>query len=233
MGWNCLILILYFHIYANLSMFNLISINPWRSICIKSKINDWQIVRLIFNKVVGNRTSKFGRSKVDGHVPNSGPAIANGKRSQTGRTWSCDQSHRFVPSIVRDRGQTSRATGLTTGWATIRLIVGFVDQFHRDGVIKWKHFPRYWPLVRGIPRSPVNYPHKGWWRGALMFSLICVWIKGWVNNREAGDVRRYRSPIMTSPWWRLVVRPTTISDDWMHDPKTDRATSRHLLMVSY
>ena len=24
-----------------------------------------------------------------------------------------------------------------------------------------------------------------------MFSLICVWINGWVNNREAGDLRRY------------------------------------------
>ena len=33
-------------------------------------------------------------------------------------------------------------------------------------------------------------PHKGQWRGALMFSLICVWINGWVNNREAGDLRR-------------------------------------------
>ena len=60
-----------------------------------------------------------------------------------------------------------------------------------DDVIKWKHFPRNWPFVRGIPRSPVNYPHKGQWRGALMFSLICVWISGWVNNREAGDLRRY------------------------------------------
>ena len=43
-----------------------------------------------------------------------------------------------------------------------------------DDVIKWKHFPRYWPFVRGIHRSPVNSPHKGQWRGALMFSLICV-----------------------------------------------------------
>ena len=57
-------------------------------------------------------------------------------------------------------------------------------------VIKWKHFHRYWPFVRGIHRSPVNSPHKGQWRGALMFSLICVWINGWVNNREAGDLRR-------------------------------------------
>ena len=35
--------------------------------------------------------------------------------------------------------------------------------FH-DDVIKWKHFPRYWPFVRGIHRSPVNSPHKGQWR---------------------------------------------------------------------
>ena len=43
-----------------------------------------------------------------------------------------------------------------------------------DDVIKWKHFPRNWPFVRGIHRSPVNSPHKGQWRGALMFSLICA-----------------------------------------------------------
>ena len=41
--------------------------------------------------------------------------------------------------------------------------------------------------------TPVNSPHKGQWRGALMFSLICVWINGWVNKREAGDVRRHRA----------------------------------------
>ena len=54
---------------------------------------------------------------------------------------------------------------------------------YHDDVIKWKHFPRYWPFVRGIHRSPVNSPHKGQWRGALMFTLICVWINGifWIG----------------------------------------------------
>ena len=61
-----------------------------------------------------------------------------------------------------------------------------------DDVIKWKHFPRYWPFVRGIHRLPVNSPHKGQWRGALMFSLIYAWKHVWVNNREAGDLRRHR-----------------------------------------
>ena len=61
-----------------------------------------------------------------------------------------------------------------------------------DDVIKWKHFPRNWPFVRGIHRSPVNSPHKGQWRGALMLTLICTRINGWVNTREAGDLRRCR-----------------------------------------
>ena len=52
-----------------------------------------------------------------------------------------------------------------------------------DDVIKWKLFPRYWPFVWEIHRSPVNSPHKGQWRGALMFTLICARINGWVNNR--------------------------------------------------
>ena len=43
--------------------------------------------------------------------------------------------------------------------------------------------------------SPVHgeSPHKGQLRGALMFSLICVWINDWINNREAGDLRHHRA----------------------------------------
>ena len=43
---------------------------------------------------------------------------------------------------------------------------------------QWKHFLRYWPVVQGIHQSPVKSPHKGQWRGALIFSLICAWING-------------------------------------------------------
>ena len=68
---------------------------------------------------------------------------------------------------------------------------------HYD-VIKWKHFARYWPFVRGIHRSR-EFLHKGQWRGTLMLSLISSWINGWVNNREAGYLRRHRiAPNMTS-----------------------------------
>ena len=49
------------------------------------------------------------------------------------------------------------------------------------------------PFLGGILRSPVNSPHKCQWCGALMFSLICLCINVWVNNREAGDLRRHRA----------------------------------------
>ena len=59
--------------------------------------------------------------------------------------------------------------------------------------MKWKHFPRYWPLVRGIHRSPVNSPHKGQWRGALVFFLIFTWTNISVNNPDVGGLWRHRA----------------------------------------
>ena len=56
-------------------------------------------------------------------------------------------------------------------------------RIHHDNVIKWKHFPRYWPWW--IPRTKAS--------DALVFSLIYAWINGWVNNREAGNLRRHRA----------------------------------------
>ena len=68
-----------------------------------------------------------------------------------------------------------------------------IRNWDHDDVIKWKYFPRYWPFVRGIHRSPVNSPHKGQWRGALTFSLIYACSNGWANKRDTGDLRRHRA----------------------------------------
>ena len=81
-----------------------------------------------------------------------------------------------------------------------------------DDVIKWKHFPRYWPFVRRIHRSLVNSPHKGQWRGAFMFSLISAWINGWVNNREVGDLRRHGPHYDVTVMVRRISHPDIIYD---------------------
>ena len=46
--------------------------------------------------------------------------------------------------------------------------------------------------------------HKGQWREALMFSLICTRKKGWVNNGEAGDLRRHRAHYDVTVMWIIL-----------------------------
>ena len=90
--------------------------------------------------------------------------------------WSCCQRNTFQTIILARMPAPVR-----------------VSSVRQDDVIKWKHLLRHWPFVRGIHRWPMNSPHKGQWRGALMFSLICAWINGWVNSRVTGDLRRYHA----------------------------------------
>ena len=60
----------------------------------------------------------------------------------------------------------------------------------RDDVIKWKHFSRYWPFVRKstghrwIPLAKASEAEL--W----CFFFICAWTHGWVNSRDAGDLKR-------------------------------------------
>ena len=41
----------------------------------------------------------------------------------------------------------------------LSMLFMYLLRLHND-VIKWTHFQRYWPFVRGIHQSPVNSPHK-------------------------------------------------------------------------
>ena len=72
----------------------------------------------------------------------------------------------YVGGVKCQRDYLNLPEGGTSNGA---VILEVLNCFVYDDVIKWKHFPRHWPFVRGIHRSPVNSPHKGLWRGASMF----------------------------------------------------------------
>ena len=61
----------------------------------------------------------------------------------------------------------------------------------------WRHqmetFSALLIICAGNSPVPGEFPAQGQWRGALMFSLICTRINGWVNNGEAADLRRHRA----------------------------------------
>ena len=99
----------------------------------------------------------------------------------------------FFFSLMRQHHWKSTARSSLAQLTGQSYLINLLLVHAHDDVIKRKHFPRSWPFVQGIHRSPVNSPHKGQWRGALMFSLICDRINGWVNNGEAGDLRRHRA----------------------------------------
>ena len=106
----------------------------------------------------------------------------------------CEMENQYVDINVVKFGGCHKIFLL--GYGGYSLIIGTVKQTIMklyDDVIKWKYFSRYWPFVRRIHRSPVNSPHKGPRRGALMFSLICAWTNSWSNNGDTGELRRVRA----------------------------------------
>ena len=62
---------------------------------------------------------------------------------------------------------------------------------------RWRHkmetFSTLLAIYAGNSTVTDEFPHKGQWRRTLMFSFICAWINGWVNNSEAGDLRRHHT----------------------------------------
>ena len=61
---------------------------------------------------------------------------------------------------------------------------------------------------------PAISPHKGQWRVAMMFSFICARINDWVNNREAGDLRRHRGHYDV-----IVMEPTIVFRTLLYAPR--------------
>ena len=61
----------------------------------------------------------------------------------------------------------------------------------------WRHqmetFSALLVICVGIHRSPVNSPHKGQWRGDLMFSLIGCLNKRLSKHRNTSDLRHHRA----------------------------------------
>ena len=113
------------------------------------------------------------------------------------------KAHHYQPFMKKSSQwfssqRASKVGSISMSWCLMPLKPLHRDPLHirwnsHDDVIKWEHFPHFEPFVWGIHQSPVNSPHNGQWHGALIFSLLCVWINGWVNHREAGDLRSHRA----------------------------------------
>ena len=89
----------------------------------------------------------------------------------------------------------------------------------------WRHqmetFSALLAICAGNSPVPVNSPHKDQRRRALMFTLICARINGWVNNREAGDFRCHSTHSDVTVMYSrvdhgLIVQQTALRDNEKH-----------------
>ena len=76
---------------------------------------------------------------------------------------------------------------------------------HRAIISWWRHQMETFSALLAIcaGNSPVTgeFPAKGQWHGALVFSLTCAWINGWVNTHEAGDLRHHHAHYDVTVMW--------------------------------
>ena len=73
-----------------------------------------------------------------------------------------------------------------------------------DGVMTLKHFPRYWPFVRGIHRSSVDCSNKGPLTRGFDVSLRLIRSNYWETTRMGCDLGRH----VTSLWCNANVNVT-------------------------
>ena len=110
--------------------------------------------------------------------------------AQISKVFKCQQSQ----SCLHQQRQTVDNHRLFTMCHTANV---WVAQFRNEDVCKtwWRHQMETFSALLAFcaGNSPVNSPHKGQWRGALMFLLICAWIHGCANNCGAGNSRRHRA----------------------------------------
>ena len=115
----------------------------------------------------------------------------------------------YLPSKTIPFRSCGTSGSLMMGWAIQALLFSGTENNTARYYTWWRHQMETFSALLAIcaGNCPVNSPHKGQWRGALMFTLICARINGRVNNSEAGDLRRYRAhyDVIVMTWVPLVV----------------------------
>ena len=107
----------------------------------------------------------------------------------------------------------------------INLLIFLFLQFRQLSMVLWLWHQSIPQINAGIMliaplwTGPGEFPTQRPVTRSFMFSLICVWINRWINNREAGDLIRYHAHYDVIVMWRASQRATnskSVSFSWRH-----------------
>ena len=109
----------------------------------------------------------------------------------------CSLAARNSPEISRVTTETARNINykFVEVWYDTCIHI-FGDAYWYDDVIKWEHFPRYWPFVRGIHRSGEFPSQRPVMRNFDVFFDRCL------NKRSSKQSRRRWLATSSLSLWR-------------------------------
>ena len=108
-------------------------------------------------------------------------------RFSTMRWWGSWKS-----AFMKNKTRSSYFARISTAIVSVYCILNIPDSSPVIQSLSWWRI-KWKKLSALLALCAENSPVKGQWHGALVFSLICAWISGCVNNREAGDLRHHRA----------------------------------------
>ena len=87
-------------------------------------------------------------------------------------------------------------------------------------IIKWKHFFALLTPWAGHSPGTSEFPTQRWlgalWLGDLLFSFICAWTNGWINNRDAEDFSRHRAHLDVTVFFRPNINRKLFYNVWVY-----------------
>ena len=116
---------------------------------------------------------------------------------------------RVLSQILSDVSLSYSLKHISTGEHSLHISCRITQLLHLYFLFSWWLHQMFRVTGFCAGNSPVTgeFPSHRQWRGALMFSLIYVWTNGWINNQDAGDLRRHRAHYdVTAMWCRIVIQ---------------------------
>ena len=137
-------------------------IRPKQHVSLQWRHNECDVVSnqqphdCLLNRLFRRRSKKISKLRVTGLCAGNSPVTGELPEQMTSNVENVSTWWRHHACWDRSYGMTLCVHPLV---CPCGLLVSKITKLH-DDVIKWKHVPRYWPFVRGIHLSPVNFPTK-------------------------------------------------------------------------
>ena len=183
----------------------------------------------LLNRLFGRRSKKTSKLCVTGLCVGNSPGTCEfpaqmASKAENVSIWWCHHGNAFLQMMILNL-RFSTIIDCLCHCILTKLSTTLAEKAHKSAVciircrVLPKSFAHTWCHHQMETFSALlaicegNSPHKGQWCGALMFSLIYTWTNGWVNNRDASDLRCHYTHYDVTVMYNMAM--VDVNDMWV------------------